>query len=95
MKELPKRLKQKLRKLQSLIAEVSTLHKDIESIFKQYNIDIENFTATGSGEIQTEAFTFITYNEGNVEDNINEIEKVFLYYTNKNGDDEDNERNSY
>lgn len=37
-----------------------------------------------SSDIQTEALAFITNAEGDVEENIQEIEEVFLYYVNLN-----------
>jgi len=83
MKKMPENLKKKLIKLYKLNKEAQELDNQINEIFKDYGVDTDNLCAVGEGELQTEALAFITNAEGNVEENIEEIEKVFLYYVNK------------
>jgi len=83
MKDMPQLIKRKLRKLQKLNREAQQLDNEINELFKDYGVDTDNLCAVGEGELQTEAFAFISNSEGDVEDNISEIEKVFLYYVNK------------
>jgi hypothetical protein len=83
MKKMPEGIKSKLRRLQKLIAQSSELQQILTEDFKRYGVDIDVLTAISGLEVETEAFTFITYNEGDIEDNINKIEEVFLHYANK------------
>jgi hypothetical protein len=84
MIEMPNYIKVKLRRLAKLYKDVSLLDNELREIFEKYNVDVENLSAIGNGEFQTEALAFITNAEGDIEKNISEIEEVFLYYTNKN-----------
>lgn len=84
MQKMPEGLKNKLRRLQRLNEQAQKLEFEIKDDFEKYGVDIENLTSTGTGDIQTEAYTFITYAEGDVESSIDMIEEVFLHYANKN-----------
>lgn len=84
MKKMPEYIKNKLRKLQKLNEQAKELEISLVEDFGKYKLDISNFCASGNGEKQTEAFTFVTYGEGTAEQNIEFIEEVFLYYVNKN-----------
>lgn len=54
-----------------------------------YEINERVFYAIANNdELQTEALAFVLNAEGNVDDNISEIEQVFLYYVNKPKDEE-------
>ena len=83
MKKMPEELKKKLRKLYKLNRESAKLDNEINEIFKDYGVDSDNLCAMGDGELQTEAFAFIVHAEGDVEENIDDIEKVFLYVNSK------------
>lgn len=83
MKKMPESIKNKLRKLQKLNKQSKELEFILKDEFEKYGVDIENLTAIGDGDMQTEAYAFITYAEGDVEDSISMIEDVFLYYVNK------------
>lgn len=89
MKKMPAKIKKKLRQLQKCYMDARVLDKEISEIMESYGINIDNLCAMGDltrfdiGHVQTEALTYITNGEGNVEDNIVEIEEVFLYYVNK------------
>jgi hypothetical protein len=90
MKSMPKEIKQKLRQLQKARQKVDNLSCEIEEMLEEYGINTDYLRVTGDEykvEMETEALAFIDYNEGNIEDNIKEIEKVFLYYVNKNEGD--------
>jgi len=82
MKKMPEDLKKKLRKLHKLNCEARELDNQIKVIFETYGVNSDNLCAEGHGEVQTEALAFISYAEGDVEENIAEIEEVFLHYVN-------------
>lgn len=81
--KLPDRIKNKLRKMQKLSVTYSHLEREINDYFTSCGVDIGNFLTEGEGEEQNEALTYISYGEGDVEENIAEIEKLFLHYVNK------------
>jgi hypothetical protein len=84
MKKMPELIKKKLRRLQKLNKEAQDLDLEIEKLFDSYGIDTDTLCACYADEkiVQTEGLAFIVNAEGDVEENINEIEKVFLYYVN-------------
>lgn len=87
MKRMPEKIKVKLRQLQKLHKRAAELDREITKLFEQYGVNTDNLCAMGdswSSDIQTEALAFITNAEGDVEENIQEIEEVFLYYVNLN-----------
>jgi len=87
MKQMPVKIKNKLRQIQATIEKAKMLERELTNMFEEYDIDISVLDATGdnkySSEPSTEALAFISNGEGYVEDNIKEIEEVFLYYVNK------------
>lgn len=83
MNKMPESIKSKLRKLQEIKEKGQQLEFSIKEDFEKYGVDIENLSGIGSGDISTEAFTYITYAEGDVEESIKLIEEVFLHYANK------------
>lgn len=83
MNQMPEGIKDKLRRLHRLKEKSKKLEMILNDNFEKYGVNIDDLSAMGNGEVQTEAYTFITYAEGNVEESINMIEEVFLYYVNK------------
>lgn len=85
MKNIPYKLKNELIKLQKYGEKIRDIDYKINSILEEYGLDSDVFTATAgkSVEEQTEALTFIQYGEGNINDNLKEFERVFLYHVNK------------
>ncbi len=79
---MPIKIKNKLRQLQNACEKVNKLTQEVEGMFEGYGIGTDCLKACGDFEVDTEALTYITYAEGYVEDSIEEIEKVFLYYVN-------------
>ncbi len=84
MKSMPVKIKDKLRQLQKYNEKANILNKEIEEMFAEYEVDTDYLRALGGyGTIQTEGLTFIDTCEGDVEDNIKDIEEVFLHYVNQ------------
>lgn len=86
MKQMPKKIKDKLVKLRKTEETVRALSGEIEEMFEEYGVNTEYLRALkdcDSGAFQTEALTFIETCEGSIEENIADIEEVFLYYVNK------------
>lgn len=80
---MPIKIKNKLRQLQNTAEKASKLTQEVEEMFEIYGLDTDCLKACGEFEVDTEALTFVTYAEGDVEDNIKEIEYVFLHYVNQ------------
>ncbi|MCQ4924991.1 hypothetical protein NE686_17960 [Tissierella carlieri] len=84
MNTMPVKIKNKLRQLRKVHEKASVLVDEVEEMFMEYGIATEYLRALGSyGSYQTEALTFIETCEGDIEDNIQEIEEVFLHYVDK------------
>ncbi len=86
MNKMPIEIKNKLRKLQMLFERASNLEREVCEIIEDYGVDLGVLNGNCDpylNRIYTEALAFITNAEGNIEDNIMEVEKVFLYYVNK------------
>ncbi|MGE7689984.1 hypothetical protein ACQKMI_12350 [Lysinibacillus sp. NPDC097214] len=88
MKKMPYEIKQKLRQYNKANLKAKTLHAELVEIFEEYSVPYENLTANQvfgkyEEELVTEALAFINNCEGDVEDNITDIEEVFLYFSNK------------
>jgi len=79
---MPEYLRVKLRRLQKLHEDAKQLDFEIKGIIEGYGVDTDNLCAVGNGDKQTEALAFITNAEGDVEENIADIEAVFLHYVN-------------
>ncbi|MEX3623739.1 hypothetical protein [Viridibacillus arvi] len=85
MKNMPYALKQKLRQYDKAQKKAYSIHDEIVSEFDKYGVPYENLTALSDAYedgAYTEALAFINNNEGRIEDNIHEIEKIFLHFVN-------------
>lgn len=85
MKKMPYTLKQKLRQYDSAQKKAFTLHDEIVSELEKYGVPYDNLTAVSDpydGGVYTEGLAYINNNEGHIEDNIREIEDVFLHFVN-------------
>ncbi|PDY14166.1 hypothetical protein COO16_04180 [Bacillus pseudomycoides] len=86
MKTIPYELKQKLRQYDKFASKMKKIEGEIHGILDRYKVPYDNLTAQSniySDEPRTESLTHISYGEGDVEENIKEIEEVFLYFANK------------
>lgn len=90
MDKMPYKIKQKLRQYANIQTKASNIAREIDEMMEEYNIPVENLTALAdifSDEPRTEALAFLHNAEcDDVESVIAEIEKVFLYFANKNND---------
>lgn len=89
MKSMPYYLKQKLRQYDNASRKAKKLHDEIAEEFDKYKIPYENLTANADfgdyrDDPSTEGLAYINNCEGNIEDNIEHIEEIFLYFANKN-----------
>ncbi|HFK1781661.1 TPA: hypothetical protein ACGXP4_000644 [Bacillus cereus] len=85
MKTIPYVLKQKLRQFDKYNSKAKDLHLEIITMIDECGVPYDNLVANGDGtEPQTEALAYINNAEGNIEENIKEMEEVFLYFANKN-----------
>lgn len=85
MKAMPYTLKQKLRQYDKAIRKAKNLHDEIAKELERYGVPYDNLVAiSDTDEPDTEALAYISHGEGDIESNIAEIEKVFLYFVNKN-----------
>lgn len=85
MKSMPYPLKQKLRQYDKAVRNAKVLHEELSKEFSKYNVPYDYLVANGDnfGEHpQTEGLAYVNNAEGYIEDNIKEIEKIFLYFTN-------------
>lgn len=87
MKQMPYKIKQKLRQYATLQIKVARMAKEIDEMFEDYGVPVENLIAMGNvydDEPQTEALAFLHNCEcDDIEGTIKEIEDVFLYFANK------------
>jgi hypothetical protein len=92
MKKMPEKLKNKLRQYYNANLKAKTLNDEVRALFCDYGMDLDYFTASANEyednnackrNIQTEALTFIDYCEGDIEENIKDIEEVFVYQYNR------------
>lgn len=86
MKKMPYELKNKIRQLQKAIEKTNLLTGEIHNILENdYGLNIDLFYANGNVGVdeQTEALSSVIYAEGDVEENINSIEKIFLKQVNQ------------
>lgn len=82
---MPYEIKKKLRQYDKAIAKTKSIHDDLVREFEKHNVPYEYLVANGElfGEHpQTEGLAYINNAEGYIEDNIAEIEKIFLHFTN-------------
>lgn len=87
MRKMPYEIKQKLTQYANLQMKVARMAKEIDSMIEEYGVPVENLIACGdiySNEPQTEALAFLHNCEcDDIEGTIKEIEEVFLYFANK------------
>lgn len=89
MKAMPYEIKQKLRQYAKIQAKATIVSQEIGNMFEKYGVPEDNLMALGSTswdceEPQTEAMAFLHNGEcDNIEETIKDIEKVFLYFVNK------------
>lgn len=86
MKAMPYELKKLLRQYDTYNRKAGDVHHKITKKLEEYGVPFENITAEGDdyGDApNNEGFTYIVHSEGNVEDNIEMIEEVFLYFVNR------------
>ena len=86
MKTMPYALKQKLRRYDAAMKKAAALHLDLQRDFEAYGVPsialIGGDKDDSTVDVVTEALTFITCVEGDIDEHIQEIEEVFLYYVN-------------
>lgn len=85
IKAMPYELKQKLRQLDKYNSKAKDLHHEIMTMLDKYEVPYDNLVANSdiySNEPRTEALAYINNAEGDVEENIKEMEEVFLYFAN-------------
>lgn len=80
MVTMPEDIKQKLRQLDSLCREAEKVESQLDFIFMSYGIDSDVFKGFGEGSFKTEAFVDIVNCSRDIEENIKDIERVFLHY---------------
>lgn len=86
MKSMPYSLKQKLRRYDNAVKKANAVHEEIVEELEKYGVPYDNLCANVdpySKEPSTEALAFITNNEGDIEENIVNIEEVFLHFAKK------------
>ncbi|MFI8671872.1 hypothetical protein ACIGIJ_18635 [Bacillus paranthracis] len=86
MKAMPYAIKQKLRQIDKYNHKVMALHQEVADMIEEHEVPYDHLTAQAdvfSNEPKTEALAFVHNCEGNIEENIKEIEEVFLYFANK------------
>lgn len=87
---MPYEIKQKLRQYAKIQTKAKELSREIGEMFEDYGVPEENLTACGNTswdyeEPQTEGLAFLHNGEcSNLEETIKDIEKVFLYFVNRN-----------
>ncbi|MBG9732226.1 hypothetical protein ABD87_22645 [Lysinibacillus sphaericus] len=88
MKKMPYEIKQKMRQYDKANVKAKSLHDELMKMFEEYGVPYENLTACQDfgnfrNEPSTESLAFINNCEGDIEENIADIEEVFLYFANK------------
>lgn len=84
MLEMPQDIKQKLRDLSIICLRANNLEHQLENDFMDYDVNPDVLRGIDdTEEVQTEAFADIVNCSGDIEENIKEIERVFLYYIRK------------
>lgn len=89
MKSMPYEIKQKLRQYAKVQDKAKQLSNELGEMFESYGVPEDNLIACAniswdSDEPQTEGLAFLHNGEcDDIEGTIREIEKVFLYFVNK------------
>lgn len=87
MTKMPEIIKNKLRQLDKHVKASAKIQRELDSYFEKYNIPVDNLLALDGKPFDdenpsTEAYAYILNAEGDVEENIIEIEKVFINFAN-------------
>ena len=85
MKKMPVTLRRKLLRYGELVALANKAYEDITVFMEYYGVPIDHLDATAdpySEHPTTEALAFLSYAEGEVEENVADIENVFLHFVN-------------
>lgn len=89
MKSMPYKIKQKLRQYANVQIKASQLANEIDNMIEEYGVPMENLiamsdTSWNNDEPQTEALAFLHNGEcDDIEGTIEDIERVFLWFVNK------------
>lgn len=86
MVEMPQLLKEGLRELDALCKQANEVESQLNVEFMKYGINPDVLKGIGSTKVQTEAFADIVNCTGAVEENIRDIERVFLHYAHREGE---------
>jgi hypothetical protein len=81
MVKMPEEIKQKLRELDSLCKQTKKVENQLYLEFSNYSVNPNYLIGFGEGHVKTEAFSDIVNCLGDIEENIKDIERVFLHYT--------------
>lgn len=86
MKRMPYEIKKKLRQYANIQTRAKYMQRELENMIEDYGVPIENLIAYAdiyNDEPQTEALAYLNNGEcNNIEESINEIEEVFLWFVN-------------
>jgi hypothetical protein len=89
MDKMPIELKRKIRKLGKLHKEAFDVNQEVSNLLELYGVEYDVLCAMcDNSKVYTEALAFITNAEGDIEENIKDIEEVFLYYVNNKQEQE-------
>ena len=87
MKNMPYEIKKKLRQYANIQNKAKYIQRELEEMIESYGVPIENLIACAtrdSDEPQTEALAFLNNGEcDDVNETINQIEEVFLWFVNR------------
>ena len=86
MDKMPEYLKDKLRRYDRYVEKANKLYLEILDDFEDKGVIVENLIALGewNEHPQTEALAYISNCEGSIEDNIKQIEEIYVYFMNLN-----------
>lgn len=91
MKAMPYAIKQKLRQYANIQKKAKYIQREVERMIEEYNVPIENLiadTSIYSNEPETEGLAYLHNGEcDDLEEIIKDIERVFLYFANRNGEE--------
>ena len=94
MKSMPYEIKQKLRQYAKIQIKAKELSKEIGDMFENYGVPEDNLVGLGNTswdceEPQTEGLAFLHNGEcGDLEKTIKDIERVFLYFVNRDSEEQ-------
>jgi transcription antitermination factor NusG len=82
-KTIPYEFKQLLRKYDNAVKKAKGYHMEILRELDRYNVPYEHVVGNTTDQPFNESLTHISYGEGDIEDNIAEMEEVFLHFAKK------------